>query len=395
MTASSRRAVVAATGEQTYGIGVNLTWLMPGVVGGSEEYTMRLLQAVHDHLDPRIHLRIYGRSELFEAYPDLSDQYSVAVMPQVGIPGGGSRPGRVLMEQTWLAAVSGGDAAMHHAGGTIPYVRRQPAVVTVHDPQPLEFPEYFHPIKRRWLHQIIPYSVRAARLVLCPSRFTANRLRELLDVPEEKLRVVVHGHRADGETTDGETAGLQVDRFGRYLLYPAIAYPHKRHIDVVRALAELGSESGDVAAVFTGRPGPELEAVVAEAARLGVQERVHVLGRVPRADLEALYRSAQALVFPSAYEGFGNPALEAMSARCPVVVSDAGALPDVVGEAGVVVPVGDVGAIARSVEKLMADQTLADEFRRRGVARAADFDLGIAAAQLADVYGELAESRRS
>jgi alpha-1,3-rhamnosyl/mannosyltransferase len=147
--------------------------------------------------------------------------------------------------------------------------------------------------------------------------------------------------------------------------------------------------------VFTGRPGPELATVGEEAERLGVADRVHILGRVPEAELARLYRDAEALVFPSAYEGFGNPALEAMSAGCPVVVSDAGALPEVVGDAGLVVPVGDVDAIASSVARLIADRSLADDLRRRGHRRAADFDLAIAATQLADVYGELAESRRS
>lgn len=391
--------------RQDYRIGINLTWLVPGVVGGSEEYTLRLLRAVTGPLADRIQLRLYAQPELLAAHPDLAERFPVRSMPDPGFFGARSRAGRILMEQTWLAGASGDEDLIHHAGGTMPYVRRQPGIVTIHDPQPLDFPENFHPIKRRWLHHTIPYSVRAARLVLCPSHFTADRLQDLLDVPEDKLRVVVHGHSHDRDQPDRDRAEhgpsesgratTDAARFGRFVLYPAIAYPHKRHIDVVRVLAELTGNLSDVAAVFTGRHGPELEAVMTEARRLGVSDRVHVLGRVPEAELDELYRAAVALVFPSSYEGFGNPALEAMSAGCPVVVSDAGALPEVVGGAGLVAPVGDVTAIAAAVSKIISDRSLAAELQRRGERRAADFDVAIAARRLADVYGELAESRRS
>lgn len=371
-------------------IGVNLTWLVPGVVGGSEEYTMRLLEVVPDYLGPGIGLRIYGRRRLFEVYPWLADRFPHRVMPEPSLPGLLSKAARVGLEQTWLAAVSGRDDCLHHAGGTMPLLRRQPGIVTVHDLQPLEMPEHFDVVKRHWLARAIPQAVGSARLILCPSRHTADRIHDLLDVPEERLRVVPHGHQH--RPVVGEL-GIDVSRFGRFLLYPAIAYAHKRHVDVVRTLADLGPELGDVSAVFTGRPGPELESVTAEAERLGVLHRVHVLGRVPVADLQELYRRALALVFPSAYEGFGNPALEAMSIGCPAIVSDAGALPEVVADAGVIVPVGDIGGLVRAVSRLADDPAAADELRRRGRLRAADFDIGIAARGLAEVYGELTDSR--
>ncbi len=406
--ASTERSTGVAT------IGVNLTWLVPGVVGGSEEYTVRLLQAVAPLLDGKTELRLYVRAELLAAYPDLADLHRTVVAPGVG-----SKAGRVGLEQTWLARATLGDRFVHHAGGTVPFVRSQPAVVTVHDLQPLEMPENFHPLKRAWLARVIPYAVRSARLVLCPSGFTADRLQHVLGVPADKIRVVNHGHRrprassstttsatasATGSTaspimsTDAEHAGSAPDprtRFGRYLLYPAVAYPHKRHIDVVRALARLGPDAKDVQVVFTGRAGPELPNVMAEARRTGLADRVHALGRIPVAELEALYRSAVALVFPSAYEGFGNPALEAMNLDCPVVASDAGALPEVVGEAGVVVPVGDVAGFAVAIESLLNDATLGDRFRRLGADRARGFDSGIAARQLAEVYCELVDSSQN
>lgn len=362
-------------------IGVNLLWLVPGVVGGSEEYTVRLLQAVGPHLDPDLRLRLYGRRDLFQRYPDLAEAHQAVVAPADG-----NRVIRVARESTWLAAATVDDLVVHHAGGTMPLRRSAPGLVTVHDLQPLEMPEHFHRLKRRWLARAIPAAVKAARLVLCPSQFTADRIATLLDVPRPRLRVIPHGHRSAGRDLSGipDPAG----RFGRYVLLPAIAYPHKRHVDLVRAVGQLEPGLDDLSIVLTGRAGPELDAIRTEAFRSGVADRVHVLGRVPAAELEALYRSAQALVFPSSYEGFGNPALEAMSYECPAVVSDGGALPEVVGDAGVVVPVGDVGALSAAIAKVATDQGFAEDLRRRGRERAATFDVGIAAARLAEVYRE-------
>jgi alpha-1,3-rhamnosyl/mannosyltransferase len=307
------------------------------------------------------------------------------------------------MEQTWLARASSDDDIVHHAGGTVPYVRLRPGIVTVHDLQPLEMPENFDPVKRRWLHHALPYAVRAARLVLCPSRFTADRLHQLLGVDPSRIRVVLHGHRSDRRSTaDGERESRPVtdrtdrtdwaDRFGRFVLYPAIAYRHKRHCDVVRAVAGLGAGFEDVAVVFTGRAGPELESVLAEAERLGIGGRVHALGRIPAPDLDRLYRTAAALVFPSAYEGFGNPALEAMSAGCPVVAADGGALPEVVGDAGLLCPVGDAAAFTAAVERVLNGGDDIEAMVERGTKRAARFDSGIAAERLAAVYAELADN---
>ncbi len=383
-----------------YRIGVNLTWLVPGVVGGSEEYTIRLLTAVGPLLDGRISLRLYARPDLLDRYPELADHHRIVLCPAAD-----SKAGRVALEQTWLAAATRADDIVHHAGGTVPYVRFRPAIVTVHDLQPLDMPENFGTVKRRWLHHALPYAARSARLLLCPSEFTARRLNEVLGVDESRIRVVLHGHspkcRTGTERPDSEPPNSEppnsvladpIERYGRYLLYPAIAYPHKRHVDVVRAVAGLGEGFDDVNVVFTGRAGPDLDSVLEVAAGLGLAGRVHAVGRVPEAELDGLYRSAAALVFPSAYEGFGNPALEAMSAGCPVIASDGGALPEVVGDVGMLCPVGDVRALTEAVSAVLSDPDRAESMRRRGLERAAGFDSGIAAERLAAVYCELADS---
>ena len=361
-------------------VGVNLTWLDPGVVGGSEEYTIRLLRAVSD-LDLRdLRLRLYGRRRLFRHYRDLVDRYQVVTMP-----GRGHGKGlRIALENSWLATVSQSDSVVHHAGGVVPLIRWQTPIVTVHDLQPLDLPANFGPLKRLWLAVMLPHSVRAARFVICPSRFTANRLADRLGVPDQKLRVVYHGHRAPVAPigASGAHAGPVPAGGMPYVLLPAIAYRHKRHRDIIEALAPLD----DVGLVMTGRPGPETEALRTLIRRLGMEDRVHLPGRVTEQELHELYRRALALVFPSEYEGFGNPALEAMANGCPALVSDSGSLPEVVADAAVVIPTGSVAAWRQAIVELHAKPELADDLVVRGRRRASEFTPDQAARQLVDVY---------
>lgn len=377
-------------------IGINLTWLVPGVVGGSEEYAVRLLTGAAPLLDRSWSARIYGPPALAEAHPALTERYEFVAMPSGRLIVG--KAARIGLEQTWLARASRSDALVHHVGGTIPFIRPGPAVVTVHDLQPIDLPENFGVLKRRWLGALIPYAVRNADYLLTPSRFTAARLIDRYGVDPDRVRVVPHGHgptaqdRGPGaESPPDRRSGQGIDpaRFGRYLLYPAIAYRHKRHRDLVVALDRLTARYPDLAVVFTGRDGPETAALRLLVERLGLTDRVHFTGRVPSPVLDRLYRSAAAVVFPSSYEGFGNPALEAMLHGCPLITSDAGALPEVVGDAGLIVPVGEAQSLETAIAKLLDDPGLAEDLRHRGRERARRFDTGIGASVLVDVYREM------
>ncbi len=393
-------------------IGVNLTWLVPGVVGGSEEYTVRLLSAVGTELPDDLRLRLYGSQALLDAHPTLAEDHEFVVAPV--FPGG--RAGRVVMEATWLTWQARADDVVHHCGGTVPLVRSRPSMVTIFDLQPIEVPENFSAVKGRWLRFSLPRAAKAAKMVVCLSDHTAGQLAVWLGVDRAKVRVVPYGLPASsvGPKSDAEVAGLAEESdaevpglaeesspsdgagivsskpwpTGRFLLYPAITYPHKRHRDLLDLLDQMGPRFGDVSLVLTGRPGPESGSLSDVAAELGLTDRVQALGRVSADELAELYRSAAALVFPSGYEGFGLPVLEAMSAGCPVITSDAGALPEVVGDGGLVHPVGDVGAMTQLVTKVLDQPDVAGALRQRGQARAKDFDLDIAAQRLADVYRE-------
>ena len=375
-------------------VGINLLWLVPGVVGGSEEYTVRLLRAF-DRFDPEeLELRIYAQPSLAETYPDLTNRFETIVAPAVL----SNKVARIGADATWLVRAAKNDDLLHHAGSVVPPTSPKPYVFTVHDLQPLDLPENFSVVKRNWMKRMLPPSIRNATLALCPSQFTADSITRHVDWSVDRIRVVPHGHEpVQAGVADEAAAAALHRRFGRYLLLPAIAYPHKRHVDLLDAFRRLSDEMPDLSVVFTGGPGPETPALDAHAHSLGLADRVHRLGRVSESDLDALYRSAAATVFPSTYEGFGNPALEAMARGCPVIATTAASIPEVVGDAGVLVSPRAPGELADAVRRVLDDGELAAKLRSAGPVRAENFGWQAAGEALVAAYRDALaiESRTS
>jgi alpha-1,3-rhamnosyl/mannosyltransferase len=381
-------------------VGVNLLWLVPGVVGGSEEYTTRLLRALAELAPPDLHLTLFALSSFSEAHPDL-----VAAYPTVTAQlDGRNKAERVAAEATWLAREAGRRRLdiLHHAVGVIPpgpAMARIPAVLTIHDLQPLLLPANFSAVKRRWLGAMLPRSARRARAVLTPSAPTSASVVEVLGVPADRVRTVPHGVVPPVPVPAGRLLEVrQRYRLGaEVVLYPAITYPHKDHLTLVRAFARLAADraaeerSSSAAApeptlVLTGGAGPA-EAEVAAAVRAsGVGDQVRRTGRIPWTDLDALYELASVVAVPSRFEGFGAPALEAMAAGAPLVAADATALPWVVDDGGLLVPAGDEVAWAGALARLLDDPHERDRLAEAGRARAAAFSWARAASALADGY---------
>lgn len=370
-------------------IGVNLLWLVPGVVGGSEEYTTRLLRALAEQPPPDLHLTLFALASFAEAHPDL-----VAAYPTVTAQlDGRNKAERVAAEATWLAREAGRRHidVLHHAGGVIPpgpAVGRIPAVLTIHDLQPLLLPENFSAVKRRWLATMLPRSARRARVILTPSEPTTRSVVDTLGIPSERVRTVPHGVEAPKPVPAGQLLEVrQRYRLGTDLvLYPAITYPHKDHLTLVRAFARLAADRPDATLVLTGGAGPA-EAEVAAAVRAsGAGDQVRRTGRIPWSDLDALYELASVVAVPSRFEGFGAPALEAMAAGAPLVAADATALPWVVGDGGLLVPAGDEVAWAEALARLLDDPPERQRLAQAGRARSGDFSWARAGAALAAGY---------
>lgn len=372
----------------TVHVGVNLLWLVPGVVGGSEEYMTRLLGAVAERQPPDLRLTLFALAPFTHAYPPLADAFPVVVSPLDGR----SKLRRVLAESTWLARRSARARLdlVHHAGGTMPPVRGAPGIVTVHDLQPLAMPDNFGAVKHLYLRRRLGPSVREAVLVVTITAYTARSVVERLGADPDLVEIVppagTLGTPSPAGAGGGATAGAVRPPAGRYFLYPAVTYPHKNHLLLLRAFARVASVRDDVALVLTGGEAQMEGAVAAEAVRLGVRDRVLRLGRVPRSDLEALYRGAAALTFPSRFEGFGMPVLEAMEHGCPVIAAASTALPEVVAGAGVLVDPDDPRAWAAAMINVLDDGDLRDSLAAAGRARATGFRPEAGADRLIAVY---------
>lgn len=373
-------------------VGVNLLWIVPGEVGGSEEHTVRLLAALAEAAPDDLDVRLYVNRSFPAAHPDL-----VAALPTVVAPvSGRSRPLRVAAETTWLAARSRRDrlAVVHHAGGTMPPLRPVPGIVTLHDLQPLSHPERFGLVKRTYIRLVAPRSLRAAALVVTLTGFTGTDAVERAGVDPARLRRVPSGIDEPGPEPDPLIVEETLARYGlagrRVVLYPAITYDHKNHRTLVAAMARLAPSHPDLTLVLTGGAGPVEAEVMAEVASRGLADRVRRTGRIPETDLDVLYRRAAALAFPSSYEGFGLPVLEAMSRGCPVVASTAGALPEVTGGAADLVDPLDVEGWADALGEVLDRPEHRLLLVRRGWERARHYRWPEAAARLAAVYREAA-----
>lgn len=371
-------------------VGINLLWLVPGEVGGSEEYTVRLLTALADRGSGDVEIILYVNRRFADAHGELSRRFTTRVAPTSG----SSRVLRVLIESTWLAVRARTDRCriVHHAGGTMPAVRTVPGIVTIHDLQPLSNPERFGLIKRAYIRWSVPRSLRRARKVVCLSTFVADDVRARADVESDRIAIVPCGVADPGAAFDRDRAAGLLDSLGLrdhpFVLYPAITYPHKNHVTLVAAFAQVIFTHQEARLVLTGGRGQSEDLVESTIAAYGLDATVVRTGRIPEDDLDLLYRSASLMAFPSLYEGFGVPVLEAMARGCPVVAGDAGALPEVVGDVGILIDPIDVAGWAEAITSLIADQSQRAALARTGFDRARLFTWPASAEALLSVYRE-------
>ncbi|MBN1483180.1 MAG: glycosyltransferase family 4 protein [Chloroflexia bacterium] len=253
----------------------------------------------------------------------------------------------------------------------LPLWRPRNSVVTIHDLGYLFFPEAHKPQRRLELHLSTLWNVRVARRVIAVSQATARDLVAHYRVPRERIRVVHHGVSPRFRPLEDEAPPARYGLPPRYLLYLGTLQPRKNIERLLRAYARLPGDAPPL--VLAGAKGWYFERIAAVLSELDLGRRVCLPGYIDDADLPALLGGAEALLFPSLYEGFGLPALEAMACGVPVVAANTSSLPEVVGEAGLLVDPLDEAALAAAVQRLLQEPGLRGELRQRGLARAAGF----------------------
>jgi len=249
--------------------------------------------------------------------------------------------------------ITGPVDVFHSPDFTLPPVWRARAVLTVHDLSFLRVPECFTGALRRYLERVVPRSVRRADHVIADSHSTKRDLVELLGTPAGKVTVIHSGVEPRFRPIiDRAALGPVRQRYDlpeRFIISVGTLQPRKNFATLVEAFARLKSETGNwkpgarsLKLVIAGGRGWLYEEIFARVEALGLQGDVLFPGFVADEDLPALYNLAEAFVLPSLYEGFGLPPLEAMACGTPVVTSNVSSLPEVVGDAGLMVEPGEL-----------------------------------------------------
>lgn len=364
-------------------VAVNLLWCVPGQVGGSEQYLVRQLVGLASQpagLTPTI----YCLERFVDAHPELAEKYSMVTS---GITGDDRRR-RVLAEHTWLARRTRSADVVHHGGGTAPGFGGRPIVLTIHDLQYETYPEYTNPLKLRYLKAVMPRSVARAEIIAVPTQYVRSTVIERFDVDPDAVVVVRHGvepelgelARTEGDLRDAYGLGT-----GRVVVYPAITHPHKAHVFLLHLMHQRWTDP-DLRLVLLGGRGLADQTVDHAIDELGLSDRVVRPGRVSDADRDGLIALADALVFPSRYEGFGAPIVEAMALGTPVITSDHPALAEVVADAGLVLP-HDLDAWGDALDQVERN---CDSMRAAGRRRAEYFTADGSGTDLAHAYHQAA-----
>lgn len=263
-----------------------------------------------------------------------------------------------------LAAGAPRPDALFVPAHVVPAVCVVPAVVTVHDLGYRFFPAAHPWAQRQYLELSTRYSAWAAAHILADSEATRRDLTRLYGVPAHKIKVVYPGRDETFQRADPAAVRARYALPETYILHVGTLQPRKNLLRLMEAVDTLPAS---VSLVLAGRPGWLAEPILA-AARARAP-RVRVLEYVPEADLAGLYSGAAVYAFPSLYEGFGFPVLEALACGVPVVCSATSSLPEVAGEAGLRVDPLDPGAWARALGRVLSDAVLRAELIGRGPAQ--------------------------
>lgn len=278
--------------------------------------------------------------------------------------------------QPWALLRAGVDL-LHGLAFVSPLVTTVPAVITVHDLSFLRFPERFRPANRFYLSMLSRLSCRRARRVIAVSQATADEVVHLLDVPADRVDVVPHGVE---HTRFRPLSSTQVEAFRRekglperFVLFVGTLEPRKNLITLVEAFARTQAVQGKAHLMIAGGQGWYYQEIFKRVEELGLGKAVHWVGYVPDAELPLWYNAATVFVYPSLYEGFGMPLLEAMACGTPVIASATSCFPEVVGQAGLLVSPQDVAGLSDTMERLLADTGWQAELSQQGRKRAATF----------------------
>jgi glycosyltransferase involved in cell wall biosynthesis len=296
----------------------------------------------------------------------------------------------------WLPA---GDV-FHATDHLLPPLQRSRTVFTVHDLIYLFYPQYHLPLNRWYLTLMMPRFLRRADAIIAVSENTRRDVTRLMGIPAERITVVYEGvnpaYTPDIAPAEVQRVRARLHLPERYVLCLGTLEPRKNVsglLDAYQALLARSPKTPPL--VLAGRKGWLFEPIFERVRALGLEERVCFTDWVPEADTPPLMAGAEVFVYPSLYEGFGLPPLEAMACGTPVIASTAASLPEIVGEAGLLVDPQDSAGLTQALERLLDDPALRARLRAQGLARARQFTWEAAARQTLAVYERVLAQREA
>ena len=364
----------------TLRVGVNLLWLRAGQVGGSQEYLIRQLTGLSQCNRGEFDVTLFVQPNFATNHSQLAAIYKFVEAPKHG----GVRVLRILLEQTWLAFKTRKFDLLHHGGGTMPRFGGRRTMLTIHDVQYLSFPENFSRARLVYLSKLVPRSLNRASIITTPSQYVRDRLVAKFNLSPDKVRVVRHGiddQLGKSATSESELRSRLRLQNKDVIFLPAVTHPHKNHKFLLQLMKTHWTDKNLVLVCAGGKGRGEID-FMREVRRLNLDDRVFRLDRVVDEDRDGLMRLSKALVFPSLYEGFGAPVIEAMQLETPVVASDCAALPEVVGDAGLVLPL-ELDQWASALEIVASSR---QALISSGIARAGQFSIAKSGQDLFDAY---------
>ena len=381
-------------------IGVNTIPLYPGQIGGMEMYTTNLLT----HLTAidrqhRYYLFVAGYNrDLFDPLFQRPNVFRVQTLSLQGLRYSkhaaarlaGSVGRRLPYLSRWLVNAVASAHMMYSIRRhridlwfcplfyLTPPDTHLPSVVSIADLQPEIYPDFFPKDLLEWLRRRYPASCRGATKVITLSEFSRATIIERYGLRPEKVHTIALAvgdeFRLPPEDSAVEAVKERYALPAEYAFYPANTWLHKNHPTLLKALHRLKTKYRTrLSCVFTGVERGGHQAFLRSVEEHGLSAQVYYLGYVEKQDMPLLYRGARFLVFPSLFEGFGLPLLEAMASDCPVLCSSAGSLPEVVGDAALLFDPNDPEEMADSMHRILTDEELRRTLVKAGRERALQF----------------------
>jgi len=353
---------------------------------GITQYTLRLLEE----------FAAIAEDDEFFVFQSRRDPATLVEQPNFHRRSLWTPPHHRLEQLLLPLEISTTDLDVLHSPDFIPPFRRNcKSVITIHDLNFLLYPHFLTPQSARYYGQI-DQAVRNCDHIIAVSESTKRDIIHLTGAPEEKITVVYEAanpiYRPLG---DEELPGPVKGRLGiddAFVLFVSTIEPRKNVPTLLMAYRQLlDNYHADVNLVLAGEKGWLFDEVFALVEKLGLKERVRFLGSVSPEELLGLYNAAHLLVHPAFYEGFGLPPLEAMACGTPIVVSNTSSLPEVVGDAALLVEPTDVDGMAVAIWRLISDEALRQRMIHRGLKRARRFSWKKAALETLEIYHRLAK----